>query len=173
MAIRREDYAPFRVGGKRVIFTTTNGTRAMTHVRQADEVLVAAFVNASAVVARLLDREKISIVCAGTDDHISEDDVLLAGMLVDRIERLRGVVFQQNAQAITAKEFWLHSFPLPQAIGAEPLAADRLAQQLRKSLGARSLIALGLDDDIVAAAQIDKFDVVPRLNLGTFLITAG
>ena len=167
-----EEYSPDRVAGKTVIFTTTNGTRAMAHARAADEVLVAAFVDASAVVARLLDREKISILCAGTDGHISEDDVLLAGMLVDRLQRQGGMAYQQNGQAITAREFWLNSFALPQALGAEPLEPDLLADRLRKSLGARSLIALGLDDDILAAAQLDRFDLVPRLDTKTFRIRA-
>ena len=41
-----EEYSADRVAGKTVIFTTTNGTRAMAHARAADEVLVAAFVDA-------------------------------------------------------------------------------------------------------------------------------
>lgn len=168
-----EEYSPDRVGGKTVIFTTTNGTRALAHARAADEVLVAAFVDASAIVAKLLDWERIHILCAGADGHISEDDVLLAGMLVDRLQRQRGMGYQQNAQAITAREFWLNSFALPQALGAEPLGPDRLADALRKSLGARNLIALGLDDDILAAAQMDRFDMVPRLDPKTFRIRAG
>lgn len=164
------EYTPDRVAGKTVLFTTTNGTRAMDHVRAADEVLVASFVNASAIVAKLADRQSISIVCAGTDGRISEDDVLLAGLLVDRLQRRAGMAFQQNGQAITAREQWLHVFALPQAIGAEPLDPERLADQLRNSLGARSLIALGLDDDILAAAQLDRFQIVPRLDPKTFRI---
>ncbi len=42
-----------------------------------------------------------------------EDDVLLAGMMVDRLQRGGGVGYQQNAQAMTARETWLHSFPCP------------------------------------------------------------
>ena len=169
-AIRPRNTPRIAWPAKTVIFTTTNGTRAMAHARAADEVFVAAFVDVSAVVARLLDREKISILCAGTDGHISEDDVLLAGMLVDRLQRQAGMAYQQNGQAITAREFWLNSFALPQALGAEPLEPDLLADRLRKSLGARSLIALGLDDDILAAAQIDRFDLVPRFDPKTFRI---
>jgi 2-phosphosulfolactate phosphatase len=165
-----EEYSPDRVGGKTLIFTTTNGTRAMTHARAADEVLVAAFVNVSAIVAQLLGREKVHIICGGTDGRISEDDVLLAGMLVERLQRQAGVAYQQNGQAITAREFWLNSFALPQALGAEPLEPDRLAEQLRKSLGAQNLIALGLDDDILAASRIDRFDGAPRLDTKTFRI---
>jgi 2-phosphosulfolactate phosphatase len=166
-----EEYSVDRVGGKTVILTTTNGTRAMIHARSADEVLVASFVNAAAIVAKLLDREKVSIVCAGTDGLISDDDVLVAGLLVDRLQRQAGMVYQENAQALTARESWLHAFALPQALGAELLESDRLAERLRKSLGAQNLIALGLDEDILAAAQVDRFDVLPRLDLKTFRIT--
>ena len=166
-----EDYTPDRVDGKTVIFTTTNGTRAMIHARLADEVLIGSFVNAAAIVDRLVDREKVSILCAGTDGRISEDDVIVAGLLVDRLQRRGGMVYQQNAQALTAREFWLNAFALPQAIGAEPLDPERLATELRKTLGAQNLLALDLDADILAAAQIDRFDVVPRLDPHTFRIS--
>jgi 2-phosphosulfolactate phosphatase len=166
-----EEYTPDRVGGKMVIFTTTNGTRTMIHARQADEVLVASFVNASAIVRRLIDREHVHILCAGTDGKISEDDVLMAGLLVDRLQRQGGLAYQQNGQAITARETWLNKFALPQSLGAEPLEPARLVDELQKTLGAQNLIALGLDDDIFAAAQIDRFDLVPRFDPQTFRIT--
>jgi 2-phosphosulfolactate phosphatase len=165
-----EEFSPEEVGGKTVIITTTNGTRAMLHARRAEQVLVASFVNAAAIVARLLDCENVAILCAGTDGLISDDDVLLAGLLVDRLQRQAGMVYQQNAQAMTARETWLNAFALPQALGAEPLAPDRLAERLRNSLGAKNLLALGLDADIAAAARIDSMDVVPRLDPQTFRI---
>jgi 2-phosphosulfolactate phosphatase len=165
-----EEYTEDRVAGRTVIFTTTNGTRAMTHARAADEILIAGFVNVSATVARLLEREQIHIICAGTHGNISDDDVLLAGMLIDRLARQSGMGYQQNGQALTAREMWLHAFAMPHVLGAEPLEPDRLADQLRKTLGARHLIALGLDDDILAAARIDRFQAVSRLDTKTFQI---
>lgn len=136
-------------------------------------MLVASFVNAAAIVTKLLDCENISILCAGTDRLISDDDVLLAGLLVDRLQRQAGMVYQQNAQALTARETWLGAFALPQALGAEPLTPERLAERLRESLGAQNLLALGLDADIVAAAQIDRWDVVARLDPQTFRVSRG
>jgi 2-phosphosulfolactate phosphatase len=167
-----EEYTRELVGGKTVLLTTTNGTRAMAHAGQADDVLIAALVNASAVVRRLTEREHVHILCAGTDGKISDDDVLLAGLLVDRLHRQGGMVYQQNGQAITAREMWLNAFALPQAIGAEPLAPERLAEKLRTTLGARNLLALGLDADILAAAQLDRFDLVPQLDPMTMRIRA-
>jgi 2-phosphosulfolactate phosphatase len=167
-----DQYTPERVEGKTLIFTTSNGTHAINHAKTADEVLLAAFVNADAVVRRLHDRHQVHILCAGTDGKISEDDVLLAGMLVERLQREGGLVYQQNGQAITAREMWLHAFALPQALGAELLDPDRLAAALRKSLGAKNLLALGLDEDILAASWISRFDIVPKLDAKTMRITA-
>lgn len=168
-----EEYSPDRVAGKTVILTTTNGTRALDHARQAAELYMASFVDASAVVSRLIGRPQIAIVCAGTDGNISDDDVLLAGLLVDQLLRRSGIVYQQNAQAITARESWLSAFALPRSLGAEPLEPERLNDRLRKTLGARNLIALGLDDDIVAASQLDRFAFAPKADPQTLRIVAG
>jgi 2-phosphosulfolactate phosphatase len=165
-----EEYTAERVGGRTVVLTTTNGTRAMIHAREAKDVLIGAFVNASAIVTRLLAEPKVCILCAGTDGQISEDDTLVAGLLVDQLHRRGGMECEQNAQATVAREQWLRAFARPQAIGGEPLSAERLAERLRPTLGARNLIALGLDDDILAAAQIDRFDIVPRFDARTYQI---
>ncbi|MBI3836775.1 MAG: 2-phosphosulfolactate phosphatase [Planctomycetia bacterium] len=44
-----DEYTPGTVGGKTVVLTTTNGTKALLHCQQAAEVLIAAFVNLSAI----------------------------------------------------------------------------------------------------------------------------
>jgi 2-phosphosulfolactate phosphatase len=165
-----EEYTADRVGGKTVIFTTTNGTRAMRHARAAEAIFVAAFVNASATAAKLLERPKIDILCAGTDGRISDDDVLVAGLLVDRLQRLTGDAFLQNGQAITAREQWLHAFATPQTIGAEPLEPERLAARLRDTPGGENLVHLGMDEDILAASYLDRFDIVALLDVQTFRI---
>ncbi len=165
-----QEYTPELVNDKTIILATTNGTKAMLHARSADRVLIAAFVNASAVCQRLLGEERIHLICAGTDGQISDDDVLLAGMLVDRIARECGPGHQQNAQALTARETWLHRFALPQSIGAEPIAPELLARELRRSLGGRNLTAIGLDADILVAAEVDRFACVPELDAATLVI---
>lgn len=155
-----EEYESFRVAGRTIVFTTTNGTRALARCRQADQLLVGAFVNVSAVLERLLPHPVVHLVCAGTRGEFSRDDILLAGLLVERLQR-GGVRYELNAQAITARENWLSSFALPVALGGEPLDPELLAAQLRETPGGRNLVALGLDQDIRAAAQIDRFAVVP------------
>jgi len=158
------EYVPHRVGGKTIVFTSTNGTRALDHAAGADRVLIGAFVNATAVYHELLGREQIHLLCAGTRGQISQDDVLFAGLLVERLQRSGGLVYEQNVQAATARETWLHTFALPQSLGAEPLELQRLAGELRKSPGGQNLVAIGLEDDILAAARIDHFRSVPEFD---------
>ena len=73
-------------------------------------------------------------------------------------------MYEQNAQAVTAREAWLHRFALPRALGAEPLEPELLAKQLRTSSGGKVLVSLGMDDDILTAARIDQFRGVPELD---------
>ncbi|NUQ62160.1 MAG: 2-phosphosulfolactate phosphatase [Pirellulales bacterium] len=164
------EYTPASVGGRTVVFTTTNGTRALLRCRQAADVYIGAFVNATAVARRILGQEQIHLVCAGTAGQYSRDDVLFAGLLVDRIQRLAGLPYQLNAQALTARENWVSSFSVPFSTGAEPLGPDVLAAELRKSIAGRNLISIGCDDDILAAAEIDRFSTVPELDKESFRV---
>ncbi len=160
------EYTPERVAGKTLVFTTSNGTRALHHARMAESIFLGAFVNAAALVERLLGREHIYLLCSGTHGQYSEDDILLAGLLVERLQRAGGCHYAQNAQAVTAREYWLSSFPEPQALGAEPLEPERLVSKLRRSAGGRNLMAVGLEDDLIEAAQMDRFACVPVYDAG-------
>jgi 2-phosphosulfolactate phosphatase len=165
-----EEFLDYKVEGKTILFTTTNGTLAMSHARDARRILLAAFVNVSAVVQKLLGADEVHILCAGTDGEFSQDDILLAGLIVERLNKLGGQAYEMNAQATTAREFWMHSFALPQALGAEPIEPERLEKELRGTLGAKNLIGLGYDDDILAASRIDQFKGVPELDKEKFSV---
>jgi len=60
------EYTPGTVAGRRVFFTTTNGTRALRNAHAAQRVVVGAIVNLSAVVASVKDCPRVDILCAGT-----------------------------------------------------------------------------------------------------------
>jgi 2-phosphosulfolactate phosphatase len=142
-----DDYTPQSVGGRTVVFTTTNGTRAMHVCRTADRILMAAFVNLEAVCRSLKQRDRVEIVCAGTNGEISREDVLAAGVIVERL----GDGWKCNDSAAIAHVAWSS-------------ATRALGEELRDSAGGRNLIALGLEADIDTAAQLDRFSHVPRLD---------
>jgi 2-phosphosulfolactate phosphatase len=152
------EYTQERVGGKTVVFTTTNGTRAMQRCKLAGRVLLGAFVNFSAVCRELAGSNSVALVCAGTDGHVTREDTLLAGAIVDDLARSKKV--RLNDQALLAADAWQT---------AVRLMTDRpLGMMLRESRGGRNLIDTGQENDIDLAAQMDRFDVVPELDLAAW-----
>jgi 2-phosphosulfolactate phosphatase len=151
------EYSRERVMGKTVVFTTTNGTRAMLRCKAAQRVLLGAFVNFSAVCRELAGFDQIALVCAGTDGQVTREDTLLAGAFVDDLARSKKCVL--NDQALLAADAWRT---------AVRVLTDRpLGITLRDSRGGRNLIEIGQEHDIDLAAQIDRFDIVPELDLTT------
>ena len=123
----------------------------MKRCHAAARVLVGAFVNFSAVCRELIIANQIALVCAGTDGHVTREDTLFAGAIVDDLTRSKK--WQLNDQALLSADAW-HA--------AVRLLTDRpLGMMLRDSRGGRNLIETGQENDIDLAAQMDKFDIVP------------
>jgi len=163
-------FTPEAVRGRSVVMTTTNGTRALARCRRAKRIFVGSFVNAAAVVRAVSESERIQLICAGTVGEITREDVLLAGLLVDRLLRLGDKTYQLNAQAATALEGWRHVLPAPCAADPTGAVIPELARVLRTTLGGSRVIRAGCEDDIDAAARLDRFSCVPELLPGDFRI---
>ncbi len=159
-----DEYTPQRVRGKTVVFTTTNGTRALLHAKRAKQIVIGAFVDATAVVQHLKGQEDVHLLCAGTDGQPTDEDIMLAGMLVEKLQRQGGGQYKLNDEAIAACDLWRHTLELIQTPMTEPPGPEPLAKILRHSLGGKNLVSLGMDRDILAAARIDRFAVVPRFD---------
>ena len=165
------EYTRDVVAGKTIVFSTTNGTRAMLRCKAASRVWIGSFLNFSAVCREVAGEDRLALVCAGTDGHVTREDTLLAGAIVDDLCRsfLRdersspsSPVYELNDQAEIAADAWQN---------AVRLLTDRpLGIMLRDSRGGRNLIEIGQEDDIALAAQIDKFDIVPELDLAAWRI---
>jgi 2-phosphosulfolactate phosphatase len=162
------EYLPDRVRGREIVITTTNGTAALAACADAVEVLVGAVVNRSAVamVARDLARRRgaagIHLVCAGTDGLATEEDILAAGAILDA-----AAGDDLDAPAVAARA----AFRNLVAGGSDP--APAIASAFAASRGGRNLLALGMGDDLAAAAAIDSLSVVPRLDRATGWLVAG
>jgi 2-phosphosulfolactate phosphatase len=159
-----DEYTPRTVGGKTVVFTTTNGTRAMRLCGRARRVLIGAFVNFSAVCTALAEETAIHLLCAGTDGEITREDVLFAGAIVDDLRRRSGAANLLNDQAEIAADAWRSAV-------RDLTQGSLLAGALRTSRGGRNLIEVGHTSDIEIAAAIDKFDLVPILDASAWRIT--
>ncbi len=71
------------VGGKSLVMTTTNGTRAIHAVKEADEVLIGSFLNLRSIASYIqLTNKPLVIMCAGRHNKMSAEDSLMAGALI-------------------------------------------------------------------------------------------
>lgn len=157
-----QEYSREVVGGKTVVFTTTNGTRAMQRCRLARRVLIGAFVNFSSLCRELAAEPQVALVCAGTDGHVTREDTLLAGAIVDDVARHGAAGYKLNDQAEIAADSW--------QTAVRGLTDRPLGILLKGSRGGRNLIEIGQENDIDLAAQLDKFDIVPELDLAAWRI---
>lgn len=163
-----EEYSPDVVRGRSIVFTTTNGTRAMMRCRQAKRVLLGAIVNLSAVAKAIVRDENIHLVCAGTEGEVSFEDTLIAGWLAHRRWVAQEELQLNDAAHLANRVFrWLLSL---QPAGTRSVPERKLQDVetiavLATGLGGRNVVGLGRALDLRAAGQIDKFDYVPELNL--------
>lgn len=155
------DYSPDRVAGATIVFTTTNGTRALRACAQhgATRILVGCLANLSAVAAALAhEHADAHLVCAATHDHVSLEDVLAAGALAHRLTHPRcGPGFQHadDDSGRIAQALW----------DSASTSAARLRDTLAQSLGGRNVLALGLDADLDWCARVDVLaDVLPEFD---------
>jgi 2-phosphosulfolactate phosphatase len=156
------EYTPAACRGTTVVLTTTNGTRALLHARAAARVLVAAFVNYSAVCEQLRHEARpIHVVCAGNAGQVALEDALLAGALVDFLcdANPEGGVRLDDGARLAWDCFEHHGQVLEGA--------------LRLSAGGARLLELGYDDDVAAAARVDQFALVPGLRQGPARVEIG
>jgi len=82
------DFAPEKVRGKTIAWTTTNGTRALRACAHAEMILLGALVNlhaAADILSQLRPRELL-LVCAGTFETPAFEDLFAAGALVDSLQ---------------------------------------------------------------------------------------
>lgn len=142
------EYNRQRVGGKRLVMTTTNGTRAAIAAAGFDTIYAASFNNLASVVSALSSEIEISILCAGTDGQVTDEDLLLAGAILDRLSYAG-----DDAAAADVFQLW-QSF---QASGKS------LAEYLGNTLGGRNLVTAGYQNDILSCAQIDSTTALPQV----------
>ena len=156
------EYTPDVVAGKRVLITTTNGTRALHHARLARRVVVGAFVNLSAVAASVRDAPRVDVLCAGTDGHETREDILAAGAIVDALSRSENAAWHLSEGTAAAQAEWQRAVAAAQASGRS--LSDQLAVELRDTPGGRNLLAIDMDADLLACSRIDALAVVPEFD---------
>jgi 2-phosphosulfolactate phosphatase len=145
--------------GLTLVLTTTNGTRALLRAAEAERALLAAFVNYSAVCEQLRAEERpLHVICAGDGGCVALEDAVLAGALVDFLADAVSVALDDGAR-LAWDAFENHGRCLTGA--------------LEVGCGGARLRALGYEEDVEAAAQVDQFALVPELRRDPLRVEVG
>jgi 2-phosphosulfolactate phosphatase len=129
--------------------STTNGTRAIIAAREAKLLLISALVNASAVArAVVASGLGVTLLCAGTNGKAAIEDAIGAGAVIDAIGD--GAELQSDVARMALRLFR----------GAQ----NDLRGAIAEGAGGRNVIAAGLEPDIDFAAQLDRFNLVGRVD---------
>ena len=153
-----DDYKEEIVTGKDIIFTSSNGTKAMHQLQGARKVLIASFLNISAVCSELLTlNTDVLIACSGDFGVFSLGDAVCAGMIVDRLSESLSEGLEKSDTATVAQTLYgVHK--------------KDIRKMLLQSEWGQYLIGLGLGKDIDTCAQIDIAPIVPQFKDGVILI---
>ncbi len=96
------EYGPETVGGRTLVFASTNGSQALLAAGPARRRVLGAFVNASAVLEAVAADRRVAVVCAGKLGGYALEDAALAGWLVERLAA-RGALVRGAAAAFARR----------------------------------------------------------------------
>lgn len=153
------EYTPEVVAGKSLLLTTTNGTRVLSRVTEAEGVLVACLRNLGAVCDELRGRGRPALlVCAGREGRVGLDDVWCAGLLAERLA-VEGEVELDDGSLVALQA--ARGLGRPDAAGLAATAAGA------------ALLQIGFGSDLEACAAVDASQTVPCLGSAGFVPVEG
>jgi 2-phosphosulfolactate phosphatase len=136
------------IRGKKIAYTTTNGTEAIHKARGAEKLVVGSFLNVSAVAKDLRSGSSgVLVVCAGWKGRFNLEDTLFAGAIVEQLK-------DDFEPACDSPQAAQHLYNL---------ARHDMAAFLRNSAHVKRLNRLDIHKDIEFCLKEDEYTVVPTL----------
>lgn len=145
------DFTRTAVEGKTILMTTTNGTPAIANMQSPRDVVIASYVNYTAVLTMLRTALRggtdITLVCAGRERQFALEDAGCAGRFVSNVvRRLPDVDTNDAAQACAL---------------IDRKYGERILKLFEASEHGRALREAGFGDDLQACAAVDSYPVIP------------
>ena len=146
------EYTRERVQNKKIVLTTTNGTKTIHRAALADKIYIGSILNGRAV-ANVLAREgkDIIIACAGTQGNFSLDDFICAGKIIYDLYSINKI----NMDDFAASAYLAYRDNKNDMISYIKMASHY-----------KYLISLGLKKDIDFCFTEDIIEIVPEVRNG-------
>ncbi len=148
------EYMSPEIEGKRLIITTTNGTRALEKYKDAAHVIAGSMLNAAVCAQTALQFKKdILLVCAGTLDQFCLEDGLCAGLIIDELMYRFSTILTLNDFAVSMHLAYKQS-------------SNQLVETMLQCSNGKRLTKLGFREDVIYCSQINQIQLVPILENG-------
>jgi 2-phosphosulfolactate phosphatase len=142
------EYQGGKVRGKRLILTTTNGTKAFHAVSAGKKVLVGSFLNIAAVAGKCFElSQDLFIYLSGDEGNFSLEDTVCGGMLIDRM-------IKKGGKSLTLTDASRSAHILFQKFETNLVESFYLSQH------GRDLVDGGFEEDLPFCAQLDTTNLV-------------
>lgn len=139
------------IQGKALALTTTNGTKLLHMVKDADTIITGSFLNLNAVCQYLVKRNKKTLLaCAAWKDRVNMEDTIFAGAVT---EALRSHFIIECDSARMAETLYQQAKTFP-----------TLLDFLKDTSHYRRLSKFGLERDMAYCTTADQHPVVPVYN---------
>ena len=144
------EYTKERVGGKEIVFTTTNGTRAIEAGKGSRSLFIGAFSNIDALVERCrLAGGRVVVLCAGWNNKVNIEDTLFAGAFAGKFMEITGATAGSDAVGM--------SLQLWQRAKADPIGFVKSSDHYQR------LVNNGVESDAAFCLEANTVSVVPSL----------
>lgn len=145
------EYPRSFIEDKVLALTTTNGTKLLHMVQEADQIIIGSFLNLQAICDYLIrQNKKVLLGCAAWKDRVNLEDSLFAGAVVEQLQDH----FSLNCD----------SARMAALLYREARQHQHLIDFLRDSSHYRRLSAYGLVHDMEYCTTPDQHPVVPVYN---------
>lgn len=142
------DYTREVVGGKEIVFTTTNGIQAINETRNSKKLLIGSFSNIDSLIDKCYNLNgRVVILCSGWKNRINLEDTIFAGAFYELSKNRYGIKSMSDSARI-ALELWR-------------LAKYNPIEYLKESEHYKRLVDNGAEGDIEFCFKKNTTTVVP------------
>ncbi len=142
------EYQGDMVQGKKVAISTTNGSKAIIKSKEAEQIVIGAFLNLEAMTDYLLQLPNDVVVhCAGWKGAPNLEDTLYAGALIDECAEELTIL---GDSGLLAHQVFISSHENLNGLALKSAHADRLR-------------GFGIEKDLEFCMQMNEYSLVPQL----------
>ncbi|SJZ88237.1 2-phosphosulfolactate phosphatase [Selenihalanaerobacter shriftii] len=135
------------IKGKKLVLTTTNGTKMLLNLKDSKQIIIASIINLKAVAQEINEIKEVIICCAGTQGEFSLEDFITAGALIYKLRDLSVDLELTDLSLVAYQTYFINK--------------DNLFRVLSNSKNGSRLISLGKKADVDYSIKEDILSKVP------------